>query len=99
MVSTANLHHYIEGPGWEPSLVFAGLGMSRGSKLGIVNGMEWTVTDTGEGASVHNLALACRNQMQAYCLVVVAGDPRFFRCDMRGGAWVGGRAPPGQERG
>ena len=53
------------------------------------------VRDTGERARVTNLTLRCRNDMQAYAVVVVSGEPTLESCALRGGALVlGARTRP-----
>ena len=51
--------------------------------------------DTGGRAVCANLTLRCRNRMQAYAAIVVAGMPFFNRCVFEGGALVlGGATKP-----
>jgi len=94
----------VEGTGWEPALAFAGLGVDeRGERLGasgaandaVVFKFSEAARDTGGRAVCANLTLRCRNRMQAYAAIVVAGTPFFQRCVFEGGALVlGGATKP-----
>ena len=94
----------VEGTGWEPALAFAGLGVDeRGERLGasgaandaVVFKFSEAARDTGGRAVCANLTLRCRNRMQAYAAIVVAGTPCFQRCVFEGGALVlGGATKP-----
>lgn len=91
----------VEGTGWEPALAFAGLGVDeRGERAasGAANNAvvsSEAARDTGGRAVCANLTLRCRNRMQAYAAIVVAGTPFFQRCVFEGGALVlGGATKP-----
>ena len=97
----------VEGTGWEPALAFAGLGVDeRGARatMGAArdakkNVASETARDTGGRAVCANLTLRCRNRMQAYAAIVVAGTPAFERCVFEGGALVlGGATEPSFSR-
>ena len=86
----------VEGTGWEPALAFAGLGVDERGEATRAKEQRVVVSeaarDTGGRAVCANLTLRCRNKMQAYAAIVVAGAPRFERCVFEGGALVLGAA-------
>mmetsp|Transcript_6995 Transcript_6995/g.24319 ORF Transcript_6995/g.24319 Transcript_6995/m.24319 type:complete len:229 (+) Transcript_6995:43-729(+) len=77
----------VEGAGYEPALVFAGLGMSRQQAeiLGVAYG------DTGEHAVVRNITISGVNAEQAFVIYMQSGQACVTRCDIQGGVWIGGR--------
>ena len=92
----------VEGTGWEPALAFAGLGVDERGPTRAASGAandavvsSEAARDTGGRAVCANLTLRCRNRMQAYAAIVVAGTPFFNRCVFEGGALVlGGATKP-----
>ena len=91
----------VEGTGWEPALAFAGLGVDERGPSRAASGaandavVSEAARDTGGRAVCANLTLRCRNRMQAYAAIVVAGMPFFNRCVFEGGALVlGGATKP-----
>ena len=92
----------VEGTGWEPALAFAGLGVDERGPSRAASGAandavvsSEAARDTGGRAVCANLTLRCRNRMQAYAAIVVAGMPFFNRCVFEGGALVlGGATKP-----
>lgn len=75
----------IDAPGWEPALVFAGLGTNSTRNIMGVSGQ-----DTGDRAAVCNLTLCGRNQQQAVIAHIVRGQPALCACDVHGCIFISG---------
>ncbi|KAK3269965.1 hypothetical protein CYMTET_21610 [Cymbomonas tetramitiformis] len=75
----------IDAPGWEPALVFAGLGTNSSHNVMGVSGK-----DTGDRAAVCNLTLCGRNQHQAVVAHIVRGQPSLCACNVHGCIFISG---------
>lgn len=78
----------IEGKGWEPALVFSGLGAAGQNELQVAAG------STGERAAVVNVTLRTRNALQAYVVYVLLGGKTLSRWVVEGSIYISGGACP-----